>query len=362
MTEAASHRIYKLDNVRWLCILLVVVGHFIDQYTGDVDKFKSLFLAIYSFHMPMFFFISGLFQKREGRDSSFNVPSFTFYIMTGYLLKLLTYIIAVIGKGYGTFEFFGGDAIPWFMFVLAAYTLITYLTRNVKPVIVMTAALAIGCICGYFKFIGDFLWLSRIFVFLPFYLAGYYLTAGQVIRFTSKNYVRIPAWIISLIFFVLCFVRLDRIYGLRKLFTGKNPFSNVAIENCSAMHRIICYLLSAVICIAVIAIVPDKKIPLVTGWGGNTISVFFWHRLVLYVFQYTGFLKLLTVTFSKKVWCIFVLLLAALVCMIFSADIFGYPLRKLKQLLKKLKPVWCLAMIAAIVLIGLIRNLIVQII
>lgn len=50
-----------IDNLRGLAILLVVLGHVI-QYIVFPESFdnNTIFRLIYSFHMPLFFFISGM--------------------------------------------------------------------------------------------------------------------------------------------------------------------------------------------------------------------------------------------------------------------------------------------------------------
>lgn len=52
-----SSRIDSVDVLRGIAILLVVAGHAI-QYSG-ISKDNVIFEMIYSFHMPLFFFISG---------------------------------------------------------------------------------------------------------------------------------------------------------------------------------------------------------------------------------------------------------------------------------------------------------------
>lgn len=54
-----SNRIRWIDTARGIAILLVVLGHCIGNSTDPVNK------VILSFHMPLFFFISGLCAKYE---------------------------------------------------------------------------------------------------------------------------------------------------------------------------------------------------------------------------------------------------------------------------------------------------------
>ena len=54
-------RIYLFDNIKFLLILLVVIGHLIEHspMLKTQDCFRGIFLYIYAFHMPLFIFISG---------------------------------------------------------------------------------------------------------------------------------------------------------------------------------------------------------------------------------------------------------------------------------------------------------------
>ena len=54
-----------LDNVKGFLIICVVAGHFLESGIDyHSNMCKSLFLFIYSFHMPLFVFASFL-QKRS---------------------------------------------------------------------------------------------------------------------------------------------------------------------------------------------------------------------------------------------------------------------------------------------------------
>ena len=66
MEKTTEKRIFLFDNVKFLLIVLVVTGHFLLRYVDNYCHYRSLFLFIYSFHMPLFIFISGLFHKNAG--------------------------------------------------------------------------------------------------------------------------------------------------------------------------------------------------------------------------------------------------------------------------------------------------------
>ena len=58
-----AQRIYYLDNLKGLLIILVILGHAI-QFTIPEYRDNLAFRLIYSFHMPLFFFISGYLANR----------------------------------------------------------------------------------------------------------------------------------------------------------------------------------------------------------------------------------------------------------------------------------------------------------
>ncbi|SMC29138.1 Fucose 4-O-acetylase [Clostridium acidisoli DSM 12555] len=78
-------RIHWIDNIKFLGMILVVIGHCI-PYNSILSKY------IYSFHMPLFFFLSGIVYdskkyknlKEIGRKKakSILIPYFTFSIIT----------------------------------------------------------------------------------------------------------------------------------------------------------------------------------------------------------------------------------------------------------------------------------------
>ena len=98
MSEAvkkSTKRIYKWDNLKCFLIVMVVIGHFVNQYAPISNTMKSLSLFIYSFHMPLFIFLSGLLQKRWSQRCKFQWDKPLYYIMIGYALKVCIYGIKI---------------------------------------------------------------------------------------------------------------------------------------------------------------------------------------------------------------------------------------------------------------------------
>lgn len=81
-----------IDIMKGLAIMLVVIGHAIQANVPDIDK-NTVFLYIYSFHMPLFMFLSGYLAFGRNIDlkrkfKQLAIPFFCWYVI-GYLLRFV---------------------------------------------------------------------------------------------------------------------------------------------------------------------------------------------------------------------------------------------------------------------------------
>lgn len=219
-----TKRICWWDNIKFVMIVLVVAGHFADTLVAHSGLMKSFYLFIYAFHMPVFLFISGMFYKPEriGRKMMF-------YITSGFLLKIVTYIAQYAAGGKPEFTLLSEMGAPRFMFCMAFYIGIAYILRNSdkRPVIVITMVLA--AFTGYDKNIGDFLCISRTLVFLPFFLLGTVIKPDKIAGFRRRN----AGWLIPLgmiilaVWGYLCFGQREHFYILRHLLPEEMLFIRI---------------------------------------------------------------------------------------------------------------------------------------
>ena len=68
--EKNRQRIYSLDIAKALCIVLVVVGHF--NPDNAPAWWKCINQIIYSFHIPLFLFVSGYVYRHTLRKQSYS--------------------------------------------------------------------------------------------------------------------------------------------------------------------------------------------------------------------------------------------------------------------------------------------------
>jgi fucose 4-O-acetylase-like acetyltransferase len=90
----SSKRIGYLDIAKGLGILLVVLGH------NDLKSYAPLvFKIVYSFHMPLFFFISGMFFKPETPFIQLIKKRFHTLVKPYFFSILLIYFVALFFSG-----------------------------------------------------------------------------------------------------------------------------------------------------------------------------------------------------------------------------------------------------------------------
>lgn len=112
---AKVERIDYLDELRGFAILLFVLGHIYLPFT-QLGTLYPVAEAIYSFHMPLFFFISGYLCEMTNR---LDVLGFSKFIKKKFIALIVPYLFWLI-PGYimfssGKLEKWG-DLLQRFMF------------------------------------------------------------------------------------------------------------------------------------------------------------------------------------------------------------------------------------------------------
>ncbi|MBQ3285815.1 MAG: hypothetical protein IJH40_09280 [Ruminococcus sp.] len=357
MNEQNRPRIFKFDTVKLLVVVLVVVGSFAEEFTDRSDMFRSWFIFVNSFTAPLYIFLSGLFQKKFEKGQRPNLHKISFYLILGYILKIGIFLLRRWnGEDIGL-DMFGGATIEWYFFVIVMYTVTVWLFKGVHRYILLIGSLILGVVAGFLP-LGDEFYLMRYFVFLPFYIAGYNLTPARVRRFSHRLNVKLAGAAFLIIYFVLCFREREIIYPLRMLFTGRNPYSIVPIEGCTFYHRLLCYGISAVMIISVIACIPNRKVPILTHMGRNTLAVLFWHYpLVLLLWHIGAFDMLLPL--GDPLWKVTVITIAIVTALILALSIFSWPLNKLQKLIDKIPLIPCIVIDLVILAAAITVNILV---
>ena len=88
-------RIDWIDTCKGIAIMLVILGHCITRM-GSTGIEGIINLLIYSFHMPLFFFISGMNMKLEYSFKEFFIKRIKGILLPGYIFISILLIYKLI--------------------------------------------------------------------------------------------------------------------------------------------------------------------------------------------------------------------------------------------------------------------------
>lgn len=327
---AANHkkRSSYWDNVKYAFIFLVVLGHFAEPLKSELNYARLAFDFIYTFHMPVFIYISGMFSKSAINGKRFRIERVCAFLVIYVVYKVIRYWLCMALGMPIKFDLLTEDGLPWYMLSMAFWLCMTYVVRNVKPMIMLALSILFAFIGGFFDQIGDFLALARVINYWPFFLFGYYCNPGKVDRMINKTYIKILGAVIMLALAGVILTYTDQYNSIVRLFTGRNQYTAVA-EVCSWFRpwmRLAYYPYALVIGGAAISIVPHCRIPLVSEFGSRTLQIYFLHKLALYILTYAGFfIWVMECDCSDFTRLLILVVSSMLTTLLFSFKIWSYP-------------------------------------
>jgi len=169
MTEARNSR---LDGVKLLLIVLVVVGHCIEPTLNSNVVSGSLYTVIYSFHMPLFVFLSGYFAKvnsfGEWKTKGLRLLETFLVIMIPQLLFFRSWHVFINPENSG-----------WYLMSLAWWYGVLLIVRRIAPKMTGWGGVFLSIIISMFVFVmpigvyGRAFSFNRTFQMFPFFYGGY---------------------------------------------------------------------------------------------------------------------------------------------------------------------------------------------
>ncbi len=317
-----KERIAKWDNVKFILILLVVVGHVVGAYTENSPSAKSLFLFIYLFHMPAFIFLAGLFGKRTVQEKRYDKILGYFVLFLG--MKILIFTVRKLIGQRPLFELFSEGGVSWFIFAIAIFYLVTIVLKRYSPKYIFPVIISLACFVGYDKSIGDFLVLSRIIVYYPFFYLGYCLSADDVLNLVRRREMKIMALIILCTVALVCIANIDAVYWLRPLLTGRNSYEKlVYYSEYGCFLRLAWYFVSGTVVLAFITVIPEQRFGF-TILGSRTLQVYALHRPVLFVWEEYHLDSIMQIIWPVH-WKVLMILLGVVLTFVLSSKIFSKP-------------------------------------
>lgn len=276
---STDNKNYFIDNLKVLLIFLVVFGHLIERYIDTNNTLLGIYLFIYTFHMPLFIFVSGFLSKNINKSKKIFLKQL-----------LLPYIVFNI-IWYGLVYLYTGEAgIPilypgwtlWFLLSLFCWRIsIKYLIR-IKYILPVSFVLGV---CAGLVSNGSLLSISRTIVFLPFFLLGYYSDINKFKNIIDKININIAVLGMILFLFIALLFAENSILDYRFLY-GSLSYIELGINLWKGIfYRVLLYFSSIVLGIFICRVTPNTK-NMCTHISKSTMYVYVFHIYIVILIFY----------------------------------------------------------------------------
>lgn len=317
-------RVHQFDSMKALLIFLVVLAHILHDFGMNHPVGDAMYKVIFSFHMPAFIFVTGYFARYKPK--ALFAKLFPLYLIFQCLHYLLDFVGNSIMEGQLTavpLQFFTPRFTLWYLLAILAYQLLIPVIEaesTRQKVKILIAAIGFGLLMGLTPDNDNFMAMSRIITFLPFFLLGYYEKQLRIftrMRRKSGKYGKAAAGLLAGILIVLISVFHEQIND--QWFLGTRSYG----EGGGTWYiRLIIYIAAFLWIWILMILMPEQEILFMDKIGRNTLPVYLIHGLIVHAFEYISVDKI----FEDRI--LVILLFSAILTFVLSRDIFEKWLRK----------------------------------
>ena len=298
------NRDYQLDNIKGLMIFFVIFAHAISNlYKGWSDNLitKYLYYFIYSFHMPVFIFISGYLSKRK--------TDYDTYIVKAIKSCLVPYLVFNILYGLPSIKSALSILSPkwtlWFLLSLFSWKVLSQVFIKIK--LIFPIAVLLSLFIGLFNSVGGFLTLSRTICFFPFFIAGYLCQPEHIRKIrASKKIYSVLAFLIAIVttwVLTTMNIKSSTLYFSSSYDSlGQNYVQGIILRSVVLLCGFLCSF-------GFISIIPEYK-TIVSHLGMYSITVYLGHSLIIRGLKY---LKIINIT-NPFIFILFAIAFSLVLC------------------------------------------------
>ena len=301
----AKKRWFRADNIRWLMLFNVIAEHLLTQtgLTTYIEDFNWIIVVIVCWSrmitMPTFCFISGYFSKKG--DKCYTSALFDFLVP--YLI-FDTVFALIFGFGddaaaAGFNNIFTATFAYWYLLAMFWWKIFTKAMQQIRYIVPISfvVALVVG-MCGN---VGPFLCMSRVLVFLPYYVIGMKMSREQVAKI--ENLPKIPVLVITLVvmaawgwlnvhsqevFAGVFGVAEHTPYEFINFYYNDQGYAHYGMSAFTGMlFRALGYVVSGLLIVCLYCLVPDRSLPIIREGGTRTMVPYLLHT---YFILYTRYL------------------------------------------------------------------------
>jgi len=271
-----GERNHRFDTMRAVLVFLVVFAHMLEQMPIK----GSVYIIIYSFHGYALLFVSGYFARFSIKKVVNLLVPYAFlqiiFLVGSHIFLSETFVI----------QFSTPVWILWYFLVLAVYLCTVPLLERIDGwwrLLFFFFTVFVSIASGFVDDIGYYLSLSRICVFFPFFVAGFYCAKSPTLRRKltedhDGHTLPLGDFLIMMCTATVFFLDVDyrTLYG---------SYSYMA-SGSDAVERLFLLFISFFWIYALFIIIPTTEVPFFTRTGKYTLPVYALHGfLVLFIGQ-----------------------------------------------------------------------------
>lgn len=304
-------------------IILMVFGHAIEEF-GYYGITGGIWTYIYSFHMPVFVFVSGYFSKNIDKVVANGVKDLLIpYIIFDALFAFCRYDFKIT-----SINIFVPDYAYWYIFSLFMWRLFIKSMSKIKYIFIISVIVGLGC--GFYHSFNHFLSASRTICFFPFFILGYFFSSSDIqkLKENKKPFFIILFALSGIITIALKYA--DIIPARMYLFDAS--YSSFGIENIKGvLFRVIIYITAFISILCFVNLIPNKQCFLSTI-GSRTIIIY-----LLSSFPLKAFFSIYGKYFSLPTnWLVQIIVSIGLTIVIIAITGNSLVLKIYKQMIEKL--------------------------
>jgi len=268
-----------LDNTRLVAAVLIVVMHVCGQAMARSGVLYELWFASWPLRVPLFVLVAGFFSSAEplrGRRAVALLRNVLgVYLATDLIASLVTWATD------GAFRY--TPASPpfalWFLLSLFWWRAMLPLVAHVRFLGVLSVVAALGV--GFVEQIGASFSASRTIAYFPLFVLGWYLRRIDARALAARASVRRWAWLALAVTVgagALWGGHVSRRhYTMRESFVGEGFLDQLP----HAGVRGVLLLGGVVGALAMLLVVPRRRVPVLTYLGTGSMYIYVIHALVV---------------------------------------------------------------------------------
>lgn len=275
MNDTLVQRIATRDNywdqVKGVLILLVVFGHVLEQcLVGKINT--TTYSWIYTFHMPLFVFVSGYFTRVKDTKHYWN----SILNLLGQFAVFQIILTLPLLMGGVIYELLIPKYILWYLWCLLIWRIVYFFIDKYKVNLWLLLGLSFvgSIVSGFAPLVTEFSF-QRMFVFSPYFVLGLIAKKeGYAVKeqhsFLGKM---LPLIVVSAAYIILFCLN----NGVEWWFLGNNNYST----STDLIHRLVNYPISIIMGLAILSMCRIREVATFVKAGKDSMFIMIYHAFIV---------------------------------------------------------------------------------